>query len=61
MSETQIWMIRFAQQHDWGYDARANADGSITVGETVIYPDGRQIREYTTVKSMNELRIWAGY
>ena len=56
----QARMLAFARNHDWGHDARSNADGSITVGvDCLKWPEQVWTREFTTVRSMGELRDWA--
>lgn len=58
----QLTMMSFAALHDWGYDAQANDDGSVTVGTDVNCGlTGRWYRGFETVRTMAELRNWAGY
>jgi hypothetical protein len=46
-------LLKFAQQHDWGRDAR------IIDGEVVIYDPGEE--QSYKFKTVDELREWAGY
>lgn len=58
---TQATMMAFARCHDWGKDAKANDDGSITVSCECHLASGDWVREYSTVRTMEALRTWAGY
>lgn len=53
-------MLAFARLHDWGFDAEI-VEGGLRVGVEVQYADGRWAREFTVVRTMRELRDWAGY
>lgn len=62
MTDIQRELLRFARLHDWGYDAQANDDGTVTVGCDAVHMDtGVWTREYDTVSTMQELRDVAGY
>jgi hypothetical protein len=61
MTQTQAQMLRFAHLHDWGYDAKANEDGSVTVGYDVCQHGMYWERRHETVRTMQELRDVAGY
>lgn len=62
MTDIQRELMRFARVHDWGYDARANEDGSVTVGCDVVHLEsGARWREFSDVRTMDELRNWGGY
>ena len=53
-------MMRFAARHDWGQSARV-VDGGVSVTGSVRLADGSLVTETVTVRSMAELRDWAGY
>lgn len=57
----QQQMMAFAQLHDWGKDAVANNDGSITVHSNVHSLILGWSVESKRVSTMQELRDWAGY
>lgn len=56
-------MLAFARRHDWGYDAEISPTTAcaLRVGCDVIRRDGSRFREFSTVRSMRQLRSWAGY
>lgn len=54
-------LMTFAAQHDWGYDAQRNTDGSVTVRCDVVDLDRTVTREAFTTDSLSALRDWAGY
>lgn len=61
IARNQATLIAFAKMHDWGYDAQANDDGSVTVGCECHLASGDWVREFKTVRTMRELRNLAGY
>jgi hypothetical protein len=55
-------MLAFALSHDWGHDAEVMPSGTtLRVGCEVKLANGQWVREYSAIKTMQDLRDWAGY